>query len=144
MNRNLKIALAFGAGYGAYKLYQLYQLGEKIEYTPVGFDYKDGAIHVKMQLNNPVATTLKMRGVDGRIYTGSTTLGTFTSEPFLIKEGISYFTLVFKVNAIALSSQLITALIFKTIPTITMDLVKKIPFFSLKETFDLNPAKLDK
>lgn len=136
--------MGIGVGYGAYKLYQLYQLGEKIEYTPVGFQYKDGKIYVKMQLNNPVATTLKMRGVDGRIYTGSTVLGTFTSEPFLIKEGISYFTLVFKVDALSLSSQLITALIFKTIPVVTMDIVKKIPFLSLKETFELNPAKLDK
>jgi len=33
-------------------------------------------------------------------------------------------------------------LIFKTIPVITMDIIKKIPFISIKETFDLNPAKL--
>jgi hypothetical protein len=84
-----------------------------------------------------------MRGVDGKLYTGSTILGTFSSGPFIIQEGISYFTLVFKVNAIQSSAQLLTALIFKTIPVITMDIVKKIPFVSIKETFDLNPAKLD-
>jgi hypothetical protein len=143
VNTNLKIAIGLGVAYGGYKLYQLYQLGEKIQYTPVGFNYVNGNIEVKMRLDNPIATSLKMRGVDGKLYTGNTILGTFTSAPFVIEEGISYFTLVFKVNTIQASAQLITALIFKTIPTITMDIVKKIPFISMKETFDLNPAKLD-
>jgi len=143
VNTNLKIAIGLGVAYGGYKLYQLYQLGEKIQYTPVGFNYVNGNIEVKMRLDNPINTSLKMRGVDGKLYTGNTILGTFTSAPFVIEEGISYFTLVFKVNTIQASAQLITALIFKTIPTITMDIVKKIPFISMKETFDLNPAKLD-
>lgn len=143
MNKNIKIGIGLAVAYGGYKLYQLYQLGEKITYTPVGFNYVNGNIEVKMRLDNPVATSLKMRGIDGKLYTGNTILGTFTSDPFIIEEGISYFTLKFKINALETSAQLITALIFKTIPTITMDLVKKIPFISLKETFDLNPAKLD-
>jgi hypothetical protein len=142
VNNIIKITLGAAGGYAIYKLYQLYQLGEKITYTPVGFNYSNGVIQVKMELNNPVATTLKMRGVDGRLYTGNTILGTFTSAPFEIKEGISYFTLNFKINALNSASQLLQSLIFKTIPTITMDIVKKIPFISLKETFDLNPAQL--
>lgn len=143
MNTNIKIAIGLGLAYGGYKLYQLYQLGEQIQYTPVGFNYVNGNIEVKMRLDNPVATSLKMRGVDGKLYTGDTILGTFTSAPFIISEGVSYFTLVFKVNAVNSATQLIQSLIFKTIPTITMDIVKKIPFISMKETFDLNPAKLD-
>lgn len=142
MNTKIKIALGLAVGYAGYKLYQLYQLGEQITYTPVGFNYSNGVIQVKMELNNPVATTLKMRGVDGKLYTGNTILGTFTSEPFEIQEGISYFTLNFKIDALNSASQLLQSLIFKTIPTITMDIVKKIPLISLKETFDLNPAKL--
>lgn len=142
MNTTIKITLGAAGAYAVYKLYQLYQLGEQIQYTPVGFNYSNGNIEVKMRLDNPVATSLKMRGVDGKIYTGNTILGTFTSAPFIIKEGVSYFTLVFKVDAINSSAQLLQALIFKTIPTITMDIVKKIPFISMKETFDLNPAKL--
>lgn len=143
MNTNLKIALGLAVGYGGYKLYQLYQLGEKITYTPVGFNYSNGVIKIKMRLDNPVSTTLKMRGVDGKLYTGDTILGTFTSAPFIINEGVSYFTLNFKIDAINSASQLLTSLIFKTIPTLTMQVVKKIPFISLKETFEINPAKLD-
>lgn len=142
MNTNIKIAIGLGLAYGGYKLYQLYKLGEEITYTPVGFNYVNGNIEVKMKLDNPIATSLKMRGVDGKLYTGSTILGTFSSAPFEIKEGLSYFTLVFKVDAINTSAQLITALIFKTIPVLTMEIIKKIPFISVKETFDLNPAKL--
>lgn len=142
MNTNIKIAIGLGLAYGGYKLYQLYQLGEQITYTPVGFNYSKGNIEVKMRLDNPINTSLKMRGVDGKLYTGSTILGTFSSAPFEISEGVSYFTLVFKVDAINTSAQLLTALIFKTIPVITMDIIKKIPFISIKETFDLNPAKL--
>jgi hypothetical protein len=142
VNTNIKIAIGLGLAYGGYKLYQLYKLGEEIRYTPVGFNYVNGNIEVKMRLDNPIATSLKMRGVDGKLYTGSTILGTFSSAPFEIKEGVSYFTLVFKVDAINTSAQLITALIFKTIPTITMEIIKKIPYISIKETFDLNPAKL--
>ena len=142
MNTNLKIAIGLGLAYGGYKLYQLYQLGEKIQYTPVGFNYVNGNIEVKMRLDNPINTSLKMRGIDGKIYTGNTILGTFSSAPFVINEGVSYFTLVFKVDAINSATQLLQSLIFKTIPTITMEIVKKIPFVSMKETFDLNPAKL--
>jgi hypothetical protein len=142
VNTNIKIAIGLGLAYGGYKLYQLYKLGEEITYTPVGFNYVNGNIEVKMKLDNPVATSLKMRGVDGKLYTGSTILGTFSSAPFEIKEGVSYFTLIFKVDAINTSAQLITALIFKTIPVLTMEIIKKIPYISIKETFDLNPAKL--
>jgi len=142
VNTNIKIAIGLGLAYGGYKLYKIYQLGEEITYTPVAFNYTMGNIEVKMRLDNPINTSLKMRGVDGKLYTGSTILGTFSSKPFEISEGVSYFTLVFKVDAINSSAQLLTALIFKTIPVITMDIIKKIPFISIKETFDLNPAKL--
>ena len=142
MNNNIKIAIGLGLAYGGYKLYKLYQLGEEITYTPVAFNYTMGNIEVKMRLDNPINTSLKMRGVDGKLYTGNTILGTFSSAPFEISEGVSYFTLVFKVDAINTSAQLLQALIFKTIPVITMDIIKKIPFISIKETFDLNPAKL--
>jgi len=143
VNTNIKIAIGLGLAYGGYKLYKIYQLGEQITYTPVGFNYSKGNIEVKMRLDNPINTSLKMRGVDGKLYTGNTILGTFSSKPFEISEGVSYFTLVFKVDAINSATQLLQSLIFKTIPTITMDIVKKIPFISVKETFDLNPAKLD-
>lgn len=143
MNNYIKIGIAGALGYGAYKLYKIYRLSEEITYTPVGFKYNAGTIEVKMRLDNPVSQSLKMRGIDGKLYTANNVIGTFTSGPFQITEGVSYFTLAFKTNVISLSAELITALIFKTIPTMTMDIVKKTPFISTKETIVLNPQKLD-
>jgi hypothetical protein len=143
VNNYIKIGIAGALGYGAYKLYKIYRLSEEITYTPVGFKYNAGTIEVKMRLDNPVSQSLKMRGIDGKLYTANNVIGTFTSGPFQITEGVSYFTLAFKTNVISLSAELITALIFKTIPTMTMDIVKKTPFISTKETIVLNPQKLD-
>ena len=143
MNNYIKIGIAGAIGYGAYKLYKIYQLSENITYTPVGFKYNAGTIEVKMRLNNPINQSLKMRGIDGKLYTAKSVIGTFRSGPFEINEGTSYFTLSFKANVLSLGTELITALIFKTIPTISMDLIKKTQFMSTKETIELNPQKLD-
>jgi len=143
VNNYIKIGIASALGYGAYKLYKIYQLSENITYTPVGFKYNAGTIEVKMRLDNPINQSLKMRGIDGKIYTSRGVIGTFNSGPFEINEGISYFTLAFKTNVVSLSTELITALIFKTLPEMTMDLIKKTPFLSTKETIVLNPQKLD-
>jgi hypothetical protein len=143
VNNYIKIGIAGALGYGAYKLYKLYRLSEEITYTPVGFKYNAGTVEVKMKLDNPIEQSLQMRGIDGKLYTANNIIGTFSSGPFEIKEGTSFFTLAFKANVVNLSAELITALIFKTIPTMTMDLVKKTSFANMKETFVLNPQKLD-
>jgi hypothetical protein len=137
-----KIAIGLALGYAGYKIYNLLQLSKRITYVPVGFNYANGNIEIKMQLNNPVNQTLKMKGIDGKIYTADKILSTFTSDPFEIKKGISYFTLKFKIDIAKVSAELIQALIFKTIPLLKMDLIKKTIFAPIKETFDLNPAKL--
>lgn len=143
MNNALKIGLAVIGGYGIYKVYQLYKLSTDITYEPVGFDYVNGAIQVKMKLNNPADITLKMRGIDGKIFAKDSkdVIGTFSSGPFTINKGISFFTLAFKVDALNASSQFITYLINKKIPTLTMTLTKKLQFGSTSETYDLTNIK---
>ena len=143
MNKNLKIGLALGAGFAAYKLYNLYQLGEKIEYTPVDFNYTNSKIYLKMRLDNPVNATLKMRGVDGSIaLEDGRVLSTFTSEPFLINEGVSYFTLVFDIDAVKAGAEILKLLISFNTPKMVVTMRKKIPFITLSETFVIDPAKL--
>ena len=143
MNKNLKIGLALGAGFAAYKLYNLYQLGEKIEYTPVDFNYTNSKIYLKMRLDNPVNATLKMRGVDGSIaLEDGRVLSTFTSEPFIINEGVSYFTLVFDIDAVKAGAEILKLLISFNTPKMVVTMRKKIPFITLSETFVIDPAKL--
>jgi hypothetical protein len=143
VNKNLKIGLALGAGFAAYKLYNLYQLGEKIEYTPVDFNYTNSKIYLKMRLDNPVNATLKMRGVDGSIaLEDGTFISTFTSEPFIINAGISYFTLVFDIDAVKAGTEILKMLISFNTPKMVVTMRKKIPFITLSETFVIDPAKL--
>mgnify|MGYP006295734805 CR=1 FL=1 len=123
------IALGVGAGLIGYKLYKLYQLSNYITYTPVGFDYKNGLIVVKMKIDNPVDTTLSMRGVIGKIQTKQgNIIATYKAPAFVIKKGVSYFTLNFKVNVLNAGTELITALINKTFPALDMTLTKQLPF----------------
>lgn len=143
MNNALKIGLAVIGGYGIYKGYQLYKLSKEITYEPIGFDYANGAIQVKMKINNPADISLNMKGIDGKIFTKDTNsvIGTFKSGPFTINKGVSFFTLAFKVDAVGAGSQLISYLISKNVPTLTMTLVKKLPFASTSETYDLTNTK---
>lgn len=118
-----------GLGYIGYRLYKLYQLSQYITYTPVGFDYKNGAIVVKMKIENPINTTLSMRGLVGKIQTkAGNIIATYKAPAFKINEGVSYFELNFKVNLLNAGTELITALINKTTPPLDMTLVKQLPF----------------
>ena len=118
-----------GLGYIGYRLYKLYQLSQYITYTPVGFDYKNGDIVVKMKIDNPINTTLNMRGLVGKIQTkAGNIIATFKAPAFKINEGVSYFELNFKVNLYNAGRDLISALINKTTPPLDMTLVKQLPF----------------
>jgi len=142
VNNNLKIALGLGLGYAGYKLYKLYKLGEEIQFTPVGFEYVDSTIKIKMRLDNPIDTTLKMRGVDGTIaLENGTLLGVFSSDPFLINEGVSYFTLNISVNTLNLSLQVVQMLVSFNTPKLILTMYKRIPFVSIKEVMVIEPAK---
>lgn len=118
-----------GLGYIGYRLYKLYQLSTYITYTPVGFDYKNGAIVVKMKIYNPINTTLNMRGILGKIQTkAGDIIATYKAPAFKINEGVSYFDLSFKVNILNAGTEFITALVNKTSPALDMVLTKQLPF----------------
>ena len=143
MNNALKVGLIAVTGYGIYKVYQLYKLSTDVTYEPVGFDYSNGTINVKMKLTNPADISLNMRGIDGKIFEkdSNSVIGTFKSGPFVINKGVSFFTLSFKVDVLNAGTQLITYLINKNIPTLTMKLTKKLQFMSTSETYDLTNTK---
>jgi hypothetical protein len=123
------IGLGVGAGFIGYKLFKLYQLSQYITYTPVGLDYKNGNVVVKMKIDNPVNTTLNMRPIIGKIQTKSgNIIATYKAPAFVIKQGVSYFTLNFKVNILNAGTELINALINKTFPALDMILTKQLPF----------------
>ena len=131
MKTSTKVIIGSGLvlGFVGYRLYKLYQLSQYITYTPVGLDYKNGNIVVKMKLDNPVDITLPMRGVLGKIQTKSgNIIATYKAPAFTINKGVSYFNLNFKVNVLNAGTELITALINKTFPALDMVLTKQLPF----------------
>ena len=131
MKTSTKVLIGLGVvgGFIGYKLYKVYQLSQYITYTPVGFDYKNGNVVVKMKIDNPVNTTLPMRGIIGKIQTKEgNIIATYKAPPFTIEEGVSYFNLNFKVNLLNAGTELITALINKTFPALDMVLTKQLPF----------------
>ena len=140
MKTSTKVLIGLGVvgGFVGYKLYKIYQLSQYITYTPVAFDYKNGNIVVKMKLDNPINTTLNMRGVLGKIQTkDGNIISTFKSGAFKINEGVSYFNLNFKVNVFNAGTELVTALINKTFPALDMVLTKQLPL-GLSQTEIIN------
>jgi hypothetical protein len=131
MKTSTKVLIGLGVvgGFVGYKLYKLYQLSQYITYTPVGIDYKNGDFVVKMKIDNPINTTLNMRGIIGKIQTkGGTIIATYKAGAFKVNEGVSYFNLNFKVNILNAGTELLTALINKTFPALDMVLTKQLPY----------------
>jgi hypothetical protein len=149
MKFNLKTILAWGGAFVAYRLYKLYELGENIIYKPVGVSFTRGksindfVVRVKMELLNPTKTTLPMRGIDGKLKIKDQVVGTFTSAPFTIAAGISYFYLDFKVLPDTTGVQLITAILKKQVPVFIVDMNKRLPYFSINEVFAINPNTIE-
>ena len=149
MKFNLKSILAWGGAFVAYRLYKLYELGENIIYKPVGVSFTRGksindfVVRVKMELLNPTKTTLPMRGIDGKLKIKDQVVGTFTSAPFTIAAGISYFYLDFKIVPDTTGVQIITALLKKQVPVFVVEMNKRLPYFSITEVFAINPNTIE-
>lgn len=145
MDKRLKSILQLGGAFVAYRMYKLYELGENVIYKPVGIKFirggsiNDFIVRIKMELLNPTNTSVKMRGVDGRLIVNNQVIGSFASIPFTIKGGISYFDLDFKIDAQNVGINLIQALLKKTLPVFIVDMNKRLLFFSINEKFAINP-----
>jgi len=145
MDKRLKNILQLGGAFVAYRMYKLYELGENVIYKPVGIKFirggsiNDFIVRIKMELLNPTNTTVKMRGIDGRLLVNNQVIGSFASIPFTIKGGISYFDLDFKINAQNTGVNLVQALLKKTLPVFVVDMNKRLLFFSINEKFAINP-----
>jgi len=145
MNKQLKNILLFAGAAVAYRFYKLYELGESIIYKPVGVKLIRGAtmsklsVEVKLELLNTTQTTLQMRGVDGKMYVNEILVGSYSSDKFLIRPGLSYVPITFQIDPVTTGVQIVSALAKKQNPQIKILLRKKLPFFTLSETFPINP-----
>lgn len=144
MNLGWKTYLTIGGIYLGYRLYKLYQLGEKVTYTPIGVSFVrnsplvNSILRVKMKLTNPTDASVHMKSVDGTISVGSDVVGVFASKPFDIKQGDSYFDLDFKILPNSAGAIFLQAVANKKTPVFRVALNKRTSFITTSETFDIN------
>jgi len=149
MKFNLKTILTWGGAFIAYRLYKLYELGENVIYKPVGVSFvrgktlNDFVVRIKLELLNSTKTVVQMRGIDGKLKIKDQIIGTFASPPFVIKGGLNYFFLDFKIVPNTIGVQIITAIIAKKVPVFMVELTKKLPYFSTTEVFAINPDTIE-
>lgn len=145
MNKQLKSVLLLSGAFIAYRFIKLYELGENVIYKPVGVSFQRGksindfVVRVKMELLNPTNAQVLMKGIDGKLMVKGQTIGTFVSPQFVIKGGLNYFFLDFKVNPSTIGVTLIQSIINKKVPVFVVELTKRLQLFSMKETFAINP-----
>ena len=143
--KTLKNALLWGGAFVAYRLYKLYELGEGVIYKPVAVQFRragtinDFVIRVKMELLNPGNTADKVRGVVGKLIVDNQPIGYFASNPFAINPGLNYFFMDFRIDAKNVGAPLVRAIIEKKTPVLYVEMTTKLPFFSVTETFAINP-----
>lgn len=146
MDKKIKNILLWGGAFVAYRFYKLYELSTSIIYKPVGLSFvrgktiNDFIVRVKVEILNPQNTILELRGIDGTLILHNQVVGTFTSDRFKIAGGLNYFYLDFKVNAISVGAELIAAILNKKVPVLWVNMNIKLPFFSVKQKFAVNPA----
>ena len=145
MNFSWRTYLLVGGGiYLGYRLYKLYQLGEKVTYTPIGVSFvrgksiADSVLRVRMKLDNPTDASVNMKSVDGTISVGSDVVGVFASKPFTINQGENFFDLDFKILPNSAGTIFLQAVINKKAPVFKVSLNKRTQFITTSETFDLN------
>lgn len=149
MNKQIKNALLLSGAFIAYRFIKLYELGENVIYKPVGLSFQRGksindfVVRVKMELLNPTNTQVLMKGIDGKLMVKGQTIGTFTSPKFIIKGGLNYFFLNFKVDPKTIGVALIQSIVAKKVPLFMVEITKHLQLFSMKETFAINPNTVE-
>jgi len=142
-----KILIGVGAFF-AYRLYKMVEFGQSIVYSiqewgfirPVSVaDYlKEVKIYVNVEILNPTNTTLSMRGVDGQLVYANQIVGTFFSEPFVLKAGRSQFQMIFKVNGFEAAKTIVSDLAKNNPANLKVKIKAKIPFITIPYTHNLN------
>ena len=142
--KTIKNALLWTGAFVAYRLYKLYEVGEGVIYKPVAVRFKRGknlndfVISVKVEIMNPQKTIVYLRGIDGELVVNDQIIGYFNSGKSQINPGLNYMWLDFRV-APAVVATLIQAIVAKKVPVLFVRMTTKLPFFSVTDTFAVNP-----
>ncbi len=133
------VALAAGLGY---RLYQIYQVGKRISYIPRGVKIiRSGtnfSIEIGFEINNPVGTSVNIRGIEGKLWIGDQLISTFSGPQAEIRTGVSAYKTTFALNNLGTASALIKSILAKRWPVFTVDMTTKLSFMNVSERYDID------
>ena len=144
MDKNLKAILLLGGAFIAYRFYKLYELGTSIIYTfknvtfvrPVNTN-DDFIIRVRTEIMNPTKTTLRMRGVIGKLMWDGIVLSEFNTGAFTITSGISSIYMDFHVKPDVVK-QIVSMVTKKQFPVFDVEQTNLLPFFKVTERYKVD------
>ena len=126
LSKNQKFALAAIGAAALYKLYSLYEIGEKVSYTFKGIKFKlQGGkyfVSVPTEVLNPTSGTLMVKDIVGELYLQGQLISTFQSGPFKLNKGITNITLNFEIKSLEV--------VQKT----------RLPLFTITEKYNIDTA----
>jgi len=142
-----KLFVGIGAFF-AYRLYKMVEFGQSIVFSVQewGFGKKDSLsdylknidVIVKIEILNPTNNTLSIRGIDGQLVYANQVIGTFFSNPFVIKGGRSQFQMNFNINSAVAIRTILNDILSNNPALLKVKIKVKIPFITIPYTYNLD------
>jgi hypothetical protein len=133
----------------AYKLYELYRTGQELlvnfksgKFTTLNLDgngrITGASMNLRFSLFNQTKSTMKLRGVVGKVSVDGQSVAFIKRGPFIIGQGENSVTFPVDFQGEAVMATLANALKKET-PTFDVELTYKLPFFSYTDKFKMPP-----
>ena len=144
LGKNQKIALAALGAAALYKLYSLYEIGEKVSYTFKGIKFKlqggKYVVSIPTEILNPTSGTLMVKGIIGELYLQGQLISTFQSGPFKLNKGITNITLNFELKSLEVVSAISKQIAARKLPNFQVIQKTRLPLFTITEKYNIDTS----
>jgi len=144
LSKNQKFALGVLGAAVAYKLYSLYEIGDKVSYSFKGVKFKlQGGkyfIVVPTEVLNPTNAGQQVKDIVGELYLQGQLIGTFQSGPFYLKKGITNININFEIKSIQVVSAISKQIAARKLPNFQVIQKTRLPLFTITEKYNLDTA----
>lgn len=138
----MKIAFVALAAGVAYRLYQLYQVGERLVYSVGGLRFKRVGtaltIFVLWKIDNRTQATANIKGVRGKLFLMGKEISTFEGPAAAIKPGPMDYTTEFKINNVETAIAIVSSILAGKWPVFTVEMDTKLGLFTASDKYDIN------
>ena len=144
LSKNQKFALAAIGAAALYKLYSLYEIGEKVSYTFKGIKFKlQGGkyfVSVPTEVLNPTSGTLMVKDIVGELYLQGQLISTFQSGPFKLNKGITNITINFEIKSLEVVSAITKQIAARKLPKFEVVQKTRLPLFTISDKYTIDTA----